>query len=120
LPLLVDPASNTRRPFLASNAELIAVWTPLPNTITDLTVFANFMCGPCTNAWLLFTMPDHVTDFEVAVNGRPATCAQKGQFFELALCELTGLTPGTSDFDVTPRNPLAHGTTSTTRVILRT
>ena len=106
-PLLTDPSDGQRRYFVAEHVNLIAIWTPLatpPDPITDLTVFANFFCGPCTNAWLLFTLPVDATDFAVTVNDSATTCAQKGNFFGLALCEIIGLAPGPTTFAVTPNS----------------
>lgn len=91
-----------------------------PSSVNDLFIFANFFCGPCTNAWILFTRPANTTDFAVFVDGRRATCAQKGYFFDLALCELTGLTSGTpTTFSVTPTNGSIIGGTASTVLALR-
>ena len=122
LPRLVDPSDGQRRLFLATNADLVAIWTPRatsPGPITDLTVFANFLCGPCTNAWLLFTLPTDATGYTVSVNDSSTVCAQSGTFFDLSLCEITGLTPGSVNFSVTPRNDERDGSAATIQVILR-
>lgn len=122
LPRLVDPSDSQRRQFLATNADLLAMWTPRatsPGPITDLTVFANFLCGPCTNAWLLFTMPTDATGYAVAVNDSPVRCTQAGTFFDLSLCEITGLTTGPVIFAVTPRNGDVTGPVTTTAISLR-
>jgi len=119
LPLLTDPLDGTLRYFVAEDVDLIAIWTALPRAITDLTVFANFFCGPCTNAWLLFTTPSNATDFTVAVNGTVSSCAQKGTYFGLSLCELTRLTPGPTTFAVTPLKGTGRGPTASTVVTLR-
>lgn len=118
-PMLVDPTDGQRRSFVAENVDLIAIWTKLPEAISDLTVFANFLCGPCTNAWLLFTTPSDATDFAVAVDGAVSSCAQKGTFFGLSLCEITRLAPGPVTFDVTPLRGSERGPTATTVVTLR-
>ena len=121
-PLLTDPSDGQRRYFVAEHVNLIAIWTPLatpPDPITDLTVFANFFCGPCTNAWLLFTLPVDATDFAVTVNDSATTCAQKGNFFGLALCEIIGLAPGPTTFAVTPLNDTTPGAASTVSVTMR-
>ena len=91
-----------------------------PKDVKDLFVFANFFCGPCTNAWILFTRPADTTDFAVFIDGRRTTCAQKGYFFDLALCELTGLTPGKpTAFSVVPVNGSVAGRTAATTMTLR-
>lgn len=91
-----------------------------PRMIDNFFVFANFFCGPCTNAWILFTRPADTTDFSVFVDGRRTTCAQKGYFFDLALCELTGLTPGSpTTFSVIPANGSTSGSTAATSLTLR-
>lgn len=118
-PLLTDPSDGQRRYFVAESVDLIASWNELPDPITDLTVFANFLCGPCTTAWLLFTTPPDATDVEVTVNASPVTCAQKGTFFDLALCEITGLAPGSTTFAVTPLNGTTPGAESTAAVTMR-
>ena len=118
-PLLTDPSDGRNRYFVAENVDLIAVWAALPQAITDLTVFANFFCGPCTNAWLLFTTPSDATDFTVAVNGTVSSCARKGTFFGLSLCELTRLLPGSTTFAVTPLKGTERGPTASTIVTMR-
>lgn len=91
-----------------------------PKDVKDLFIFANFFCGPCTNAWILFTRPADTTDFSVFVDGRRATCAQKGYFFDLALCELIGLVPGSpTTFSVIPTNGSVSGRTAATSMTLR-
>ena len=91
-----------------------------PGAITDLFVFANFFCGPCTDAWVLFTRPAGATDFEVFLNGRRVTCAQKGSFFSLALCQLRPLSPGTAmTLGVIPMNGTIRGSAASTSLTLR-
>ncbi len=91
-----------------------------PGSVTDLFVFANFFCGPCTNAWVLFTDPADTSDFEVFLNGRRVTCAQKGFFFSLALCEVKPLTPGSAmTLAVVPVNGTIRGSTASTSITLR-
>ena len=108
LPLLTDPSTGTTRHFLAADASLTASWRPLPAAITDLVVFANFFCGPCTNAWLLHTPSDTATDYDYTVNTTPVSCATDIDVFGLRACELTGLPAGVPlTGTVTPRN--AHG-----------
>ncbi len=119
LPLLTDPTDGRQRYFVAEDVDLIAIWTALPRAITDLTVFANFLCGSCTNAWLVFTTPSDATDFAVAVNGTVSSCARKGTFFGLSLCELTRLTPGPTTFSVTPTRGTERGPTASTVVTMR-
>lgn len=122
LDIVIDRATGASRFLLESRTDLVAVWralSDLPDPITDLTVFANFLCGPCTTAWLLFTTPSDATDFAVAVNGTVSSCAQKGTFFGLSLCELTRLTPGPTTFAVTPLRGSERGPTATTIVTMR-
>ena len=91
-----------------------------PQDVKDLFIFANFFCGPCTTAWILFTRPADTTDFSVFVDGRRVTCTQKGYFFDLALCELTGLVPGSATtFSVIPTNGSVSGRTAATTMTLR-
>ena len=91
-----------------------------PKDVKDLFIFANFFCGPCTTAWILFTRPADTTDFSVFVDGRRVTCTQKGYFFDLALCELTGLVPGSATtFSVIPTNGSVSGRTAATTMTLR-
>lgn len=109
LPLLTDPSSGTKKHFLATDASLTATWAPLPGAIRELVVFANFFCGPCTNAWLIHTPSDHATSYDYTVNSTPVTCAVDIDVFGLRACELAGLTSGAPHTaTVTPRN--THGT----------
>lgn len=91
-----------------------------PGLVKNLSTFANFFCGPCTTAWVLFIKPANTTDFTVYANGQPLSCAQKGYFFTLALCQLTGLTPGVSmRLSVVPNNGSIFGATASTLLTLR-
>jgi len=102
LPVLVDPSDNQRRAFLAANADLVAIWTP--NPIADVTVFANFMCGPCTNLWVIHPPVDPNTTIDITVNDLPASCTTASEAFGYAVCELTSLTPGGHTITLTPRH----------------
>ena len=117
LPLLVDPSSNTRRYFVADNLDLVAVWIPVPapKAITDLVVFANFLCGPCTTAWLIYTSPPLVTNVSMTIDDTPATCARSGIVFGLSVCELTNLAPGIHTVTLAPTG----GTPTSTTITLR-
>ena len=108
LPVLVDPSDNQRRAFLAANANLVAIWTP--NPIADVTVFANFMCGPCTNLWVIHPPVDPNTTIDITVNEVPASCTTAGEAFGYAVCELTSLTPGGHTITLTPRHDDITGT----------
>lgn len=119
LPTLVDPRDGQRRMFLAANADLVAIWNRTIDPIVDLTVFANFLCGPCTNAWLLFTMPPDVTDYEVTLNDAITSCTQHGTFDDMTLCEITSLSPGDYDITLTPTSGQNRGATTTTTLTLR-
>ena len=117
LPSLVDPTDDQQRMFLATNASLIAMWQLDP--ITDPTVFANFLCGPCTNAWLIFTLPTDADDFDVLVDDVPATCTQHGSIGDTTLCEIASLTPDAITVAVTPRNADTTARSTTTTFVLR-
>ena len=95
--------------------------TPVrPGLVKNLSTFANFFCGPCTTGWVLFIKPANTTDFTVYANGQPLSCAQKGYFFTLALCQLTGLTPGVPmRLSVVPSNGSTFGATASTLLTLR-
>lgn len=117
-PLLIDPASNTRRYFVAENLDLIAVWTPTTNTpttsaITDLVVFANFLCGPCTNAWLIYTSPPDTTNVNITIDDTPVTCNRSSIVFGLSVCELINLAPGAHTVTLTPTIGTTTGGRST-------
>lgn len=91
-----------------------------PGVVTDLTLFANFLCGPCTSGWVLFTRPAGATDFDVFIDGRRATCTLKGYFYNLSLCQLTALTPGRAmTLGVVPVNGSIRGRTASTSLTLR-
>jgi hypothetical protein len=121
LDLVTDRGTGVQSFLLDRRIDVIAVWqaTASLDPVSDLTVFANFLCGPCTNAWLLFTMPADATGYTVSVNDSSTACTQSGTFFDLSLCEITGLTPGPVIFSVTPRNDEADGSAATIQVILR-
>ena len=114
-PLLIDPASNTRRYFVAENLDLIAVWTPTPTleVITSLDVFANFLCRRCTTAWLIHIPTS--APVSIALDSKPTSCARSATVFSLAICELTNLTPGTHTVVVTPADGKPMSTTFTLR-----
>jgi hypothetical protein len=121
LDLVIDRNSGSTLFLLDRRVDVVAVWVALseqPAPIDDLFVFANFLCGPCTSAWLLFTMPVDATDFTISVNDSPVDCTQSGTFFDLSLCELTGLTPGLVTFTVTPRNDDLNGPVTTRSLTL--
>lgn len=118
-PVLVDPSDGQRRYFVTEDVDLIAIWTKLPEAVSDLAVLANFLCGPCTNAWLLFATPSDATGFEVAVDGTATTCAQTGTYLGLSLCEITGLASGPTNFSVTPLRGTERGPATSTVVTLR-
>jgi hypothetical protein len=119
LPLLVDPSDGVRRYFVAGNADLVAVWTTGPSAITDLVVFANFLCGPCTNAWLIHSMPPSATDVELSLDDSPITCFRQGTVFGLSLCELTPLAPGRHVLTMTPRRDGVRGVSTSQTFTLR-
>jgi hypothetical protein len=118
LPSLVDPSDNQRRAFLAANADLVAIWTP--NPITDVTVFANFLCGPCTTVWLIHppVEPDVVID--ITIDDTPASCSIKADALGLTFCQITSLTPGNHAITLTPRNGTVTGPPTRLPITLRT
>ncbi len=125
LPELVDPRDGERRAFLAANADLIAVWaenpTPIaaPAPITDLTVFANFLCGPCTTVWLIHSPTDDEVTVDITVGDEPTSCNTYAEESDLAFCELTPLTPGTLTITLTPRHGTVVGDPTRTVIALR-
>ena len=120
LPLLTDPATNTQRYFVAENLDLVAVWKPLPTAVSNLVVFANFFCGPCTSAWLIHTPSEHATSYDYTLNATPTTCSPSVTVFGLHACQLTGIQSGTPiTAAVTPRNTDGTGPSTTTTFVLR-
>lgn len=119
LPLLTDPASSTKKHFLATNASLTATWRPLPTAISEFVVFANFFCGPCTNAWFIHRLSDHATSYDYTVNSAPVTCRNYGDVAGVGFCEISGLPTGTSlTLTATPRNADGIGPTATRTIML--
>jgi len=119
-PLLTDPSTNTQRYFVTDNLDLVAVWKPLPTVVSDLVVFANFFCGPCTNAWLIHTPSEHATSYDYTLNSTPATCSPSVTVLGLHACQLTSLTAGTPlTATVTPRNTDGTGPSISARFTLR-
>jgi hypothetical protein len=120
LPLLTDPSDGTRRNFIAANADLIAIWTADPELITDLTVFANFLCGPCTTIWLIHPPAPVNTTIDITIDDTPASCSIKADAFGLTFCQITSLTPGTHTISLTPRNGTITGPPTNTTITLNT
>ena len=97
-----------------------AVTPARPGLVKNLSTFANFFCGPCTTAWVLFTKPSNTTDFAVYANAQPLSCVQKGPFFSLTVCQLAELTPGVPmRLSVVPSNGSTFGATASTLLTLR-
>jgi hypothetical protein len=119
LPLLTDPSDGTRRNFIAANADLIAIWTADPEPITNLTVFANFLCGPCTTIWLIHTPAPADTSVDITIDDTPATCSIEADAFGLTFCQITSLTPGTHTITLTPRNSTITAPPTNTTITLR-
>jgi len=115
LPLLVDPSDGVQRYFVAENLDLIAVWTPIPTpeAITRLEVFANFLCRRCTTAWLIHTPT--TAPVSITLDSKTTSCARSATVFNLAICELTNLTPGTHTIAATPTGGISTTTTFTLR-----
>lgn len=115
LPLLVDPSDGAQRYFVVESLDLIAVWTPVPTpeVITNLRVFANFLCGRCTTAWLIHTPA--TAPVSITFDTKPTSCARSATVFSLAICELTNLTPGTHTVTVTPAGGRPSSATFTLR-----
>lgn len=113
LPLVVDPSDGSRRFLVNQSLQLVAVWQAVPVSvqITDLLVLANFLCGPCTTAWLVYTQPPTVTGVSIVLDGSPATCARTTTVFRFSVCELVGLTPGVHNLRVTPYRSPEEGAT---------
>jgi hypothetical protein len=119
LPLLDDPSDGTRRYFIASNTNLIAIWTKNPEPITNLTVFANFFCGPCTTIWLIHPTTPANTTVDITIDNKSATCTIKADAFGLAFCQITPLTLGNHTITLTPRNGTVTGPPTNTSITLR-
>lgn len=119
LPALTDPASNTRRQFLASDASLTATWSPLPTALDVHVVLANFFCGPCSNVWIIHTPSEHATGYRRELNEEPASCSTEVEVFGLRACEIVGLASGVPlEFSTTPLNTHGNGPAATQTVVL--
>lgn len=119
LPVLTDPASDTLRPFLATNASLTATWSPFPTTLDVHVVLANFFCGPCANAWIIHTPSEHATGYRYELNGAMVSCTTEVEVFGLRACEIVGLPAGLRlDFSTTPFNAHGNGPAATQTVVL--
>jgi len=120
LPLLTDPSTDTKRYFVADNLDLVAVWKPLPTAVSNLVVFANFFCGPCTNAWLIHIPSEHATSYDYTLNATPTSCSPGVTVLGLHACQLTGIQPGTPlTATVTPRKNDGTGPSTPTTFTLR-
>ena len=118
LPLLVDPSDGVHRYFVASNLDLVAIWTKNPEPIADVTVFANFLCGPCTTIWLIHPPAEPNTTIDIAIDQQPVECSIDANAFGLTFCQITPLTPGNHTITLTPRNGTVTGPPTRNDVVL--
>lgn len=118
--LVTDPSSKTVRYYITESVDLIAVWKPLPQAVQEVIVFANFFCGPCTNAWLIHAPSKDSTGYDYALNSTSVSCSSLVIVFDLLACQFVGLTPGSVfTATVTPRNAEGVGPIASVGFTLR-
>jgi len=87
LPLLDDPSDGTKRPFIASNANLTAIWTknPEPKAPTTFVALNGFFCRNCGN-WLIWNKADNATSVTVTSGTRTVCTTLKITIDQWTLC----------------------------------
>lgn len=106
---------------ISRSATLTAVWGKLPVAPENLTVLANFFCGPCESVLIFWPRSSEAPSWpvEVVVDGIEVECSQLNAPGDLNVCLLTGLSAGeTHVFEVAHRNQYGLGPAARTEVTL--
>lgn len=106
---------------ISRSAMLTAIWGELPVAPANLTVLANFLCGPCESVLIFWPRSSEVTSWsvEVAVDGVEVECSQSNAPDDMNVCLLTGLSTGvTHVLEVAHRNQYGLGPADRTEVTL--
>ncbi|MEY3340466.1 MAG: hypothetical protein RLZZ269_377 [Actinomycetota bacterium] len=87
LPLLIDPSDGVPRYFVASNVDLIAIWTknPEPKAPTTFVALNGFFCRNCGN-WLIWNKADNATAVNVTSGNRTVCTSLKITIDQWTLC----------------------------------
>lgn len=105
-PLLTDPASNTKRYFIAENASLTAIWKPLPATPSLFFATPSFFCGNrCQGTWFVWNNPtDNPTITITDDNGRTLCSTTTVRFTDWSICHEPTVATNRRTFTLTTTN----------------
>jgi hypothetical protein len=105
LPLLVDPSDGVRRYFVASDTDLVAIWTknPEPKTPTIFAALNGFFCRNCGN-WLIWNKADNATAVNVTSGNRTVCTSLKITFGDWTICNDLQAPRGTTTYTLTATN----------------
>jgi uncharacterized repeat protein (TIGR02543 family) len=109
LPLLNDPSDGAPRYFIATNTNLIAIWTknPEPKAPTTFVALNGFFCRNCGN-WLIWNKADNATAVNVTSGNRTVCTTLKITIDQWTLCHDPQAPRGPNTYILTATN----GTTS--------
>jgi hypothetical protein len=118
LPLLDDPSDGTKRTFIASNANLTAIWTknPEPKAPTIFVALNGFFCRNCGN-WLIWNQPIDATSVTVTSGTRTVCTTLNITIDQWTLCHDPQPPRGPNTYTLTATNGATTSPpiTSTTR-----
>jgi hypothetical protein len=105
LPLLDDPSDGTKRPFIASNANLTAIWTknPEPKAPTTFVALNGFFCRNCGN-WLIWNTAANATSVTVTSGTRTVCTTLKITIDQWTLCHDPQPPRGPQTYTLTANN----------------
>jgi uncharacterized repeat protein (TIGR02543 family) len=105
LPLLNDPSDGAPRYFIASDTDLIAIWTknPEPKAPTIFVALNGFFCRNCGN-WLIWNKADNATAVEVTSGNRTVCTTLKITIDQWTLCHDPQAPRGPNTYILTATN----------------
>ncbi len=118
LPLLDDPIDSTKRYFLASNGDFVAVWNPTESAVPAPVVYAtgSFFCRVCTHAVMFWQHPPNSpVDTTWTVTSDDGHTGSVGSIDTWRFAIVGELTPG-STRSFTVRAGSSAGNSTSTRV----
>jgi hypothetical protein len=105
LPLLIDPSDGVPRYFVASDTDLIAIWTknPEPKAPSIFVALNGFFCRNCGN-WLIWNKADNATAVEVTSGNRTVCTTLKITIDQWTLCHDPQAPRGPNTYILTATN----------------
>jgi uncharacterized repeat protein (TIGR02543 family) len=105
LPVLTDPSDGQQRSFIATNANLTAIWTknPEPKAPTTFVALNGFFCRNCGN-WLIWNKADNATQVTVTSGTRTVCTTLKITINEWTLCHDPQPPRGPNTYTLTATN----------------